>query len=62
MHIDVKGIIKKYFAVRMKGACGNGLAILGTNFKFKKNLEGKLVATNGDLWALLDFRTPHFFY
>ena len=38
-----------------------GCAILGTHFKFKKNLEGKLVVTNGDLWALLDFRTPTFF-
>ena len=37
-------------------------AILGTHFKFKKNLEGKLVVTNGDLWALLDVRAPHFFY
>ena len=36
-----------------------GYAILGTQFKFKKNLEGKLIATNGNLWALLDFRTPH---
>ena len=38
-----------------------GCTILGTHFKFKKNLEGKLVVTNGDLWALLDFRTPTFF-
>ena len=38
-----------------------GCAILGTHFKSKKNLEGKLVVTNGDLWALLDFRTPTFF-
>ena len=35
--------------------------ILGTRFKFKKNHEGKLVVTNGDQWALLDFRTPTFF-
>ena len=35
-------------------------AILGTHFKFKKNLEGKLVVANDDLWALLDFRTPPF--
>ena len=38
-----------------------GCAILGTHFKFKKNLEGKLVVTNGGLWALLDFRTASFF-
>ena len=38
-----------------------GCAILETHFKFKKNLEGKLVVTNGDLWALLDFRSPTFF-
>ena len=38
-----------------------GFTILGTHFKFKKDLEGKLVVTNGDLWALLDFRTPPFF-
>ena len=38
-----------------------GCAILGTHFKFKKNLEGNLVVTNSDLWALLDFRTPPFF-
>ena len=30
-------------------------------FKFKENLEGQLVVTNGDLWALLDFRTLPFF-
>ena len=35
--------------------------ILGFHFKFKKNLKGKLVVTNGDLWALLDFRTSPFF-
>ena len=29
-----------------------GCTILGTHFKFKKNLEGKLV---GDLWALLTY-------
>ena len=34
---------------RMKEACGNELAILGTHFKFKKNIEEKLVAANGDL-------------
>ena len=28
---------------------------------FKKNLERKSVITNGDLWTLLDFRTPPFF-
>ena len=38
-----------------------GCTILGTHFKLKKNLEGKLVVTNGDLWVLLDFRTPPFF-
>ena len=38
-----------------------GCAILGIHFKFKKDLEGKLVVTNGDLWELLDFRTPPFF-
>ena len=38
-----------------------GCAILETHFKFKKNLEGKFVVTNGNLWALLDFHTPHFF-
>ena len=38
-----------------------GCAILGTHFKFKKNLERKLVVTKGNLWTLLDFRTPHFF-
>ena len=37
-----------------------GCAILGTHFKFKKILEGKLVVTNSDLWALLDFRTARF--
>ena len=37
-----------------------GCAILRTHFKFQKNLEEKLVVTNGDLWVLLDFRTPHF--
>ena len=29
-----------------------GCAILETHFKFKRNLEGKLVVTNGDLRAL----------
>ena len=62
MYIDVKETTKKYSVVRVKEACENELAILGTHFKFKENLEGKLVAANGDLWALLDFRTPHFFY
>ena len=38
----------------------SGCTILGTHFKFKKNLEVKLVVTNGDLWVLLDFRTPPF--
>ena len=38
-----------------------GSAILGTHFEFLKNLEGKLVVTNGDLKALLDFRTSYFF-
>ena len=38
-----------------------GCAILGTHFKFKNNLEGKFVVTNGDLWVLLDFRAPRFF-
>ena len=37
-----------------------GCAILGTHFKFKKILEEKLVVTNGDLWALLGFRTARF--
>ena len=37
-----------------------GCAILGTHFKLKKNIEGNLVVTNGDLWALLDFRAPSF--
>ena len=37
-----------------------GCAILETHFEFKRNLEGKLVVTNGDLRALLDFCT-HFF-
>ena len=35
-----------------------GCNILGTHFKFKKIFEGKSVVTNGDLWALLEFRTP----
>ena len=39
-----------------------GCAIVETHFKFEKNLEGKLVVTNGDLWALLDFLTPPLFY
>ena len=43
----------------MKEAYG-GCAILETHFKFKRNLERKLVVTNGDLRALLDFRI-HFF-
>ena len=38
-----------------------GCAILGTDLNLKKNLVGKLVVTNGDIWALLDFCTPHFF-
>ena len=38
-----------------------GCAILGTHFRVKKNLEGKMVVTNGDLWALLDICTPSFF-
>ena len=38
-----------------------GCAILGTYFKFKKNLEEKLVVTNSDMWALLDFCTSPFF-
>ena len=46
----------------MKQACENELAILGTDFEFKKNLEAKLVTTNGVLWVQLDFRTPHFLY
>ena len=32
-----------------------GCAIIGTHFKFKKIFEEKLVVTNGDLGALLDF-------
>ena len=35
-----------------------GCAILGTHFKFKKSLEGKLV----DLWALLEFLHYNFFF
>ena len=54
-YIDVNETMKQHFLVRMK------CTILGTHFKFKKNLERKLVVTNGDLWALLDFRTPPFF-
>ena len=38
-----------------------GCGIHETHFKLKRNLEGKLVVTNGNLWALLDFRTPHIF-
>ena len=39
-----------------------GCTIIGIYFKLKKNLERKLVVTNGDLWALLDFLTPPFFF
>ena len=49
-----------YFLVRMKEACGDVLS-LEPILSLKKNLEGKLVVTNGDWWVLLDFRTPHFF-
>ena len=58
MYMDIKETIKKYFLVRMKEACGDALSLE----PLRKNLEGKLVVTNGDLWALLDFRTPHFFF
>ena len=38
-----------------------GCTILGTHLWFKKTLKGKLVVTNGNLWVLLDFRTPLLF-
>ena len=38
-----------------------GCTIIETHFKFQKTFKGKLAVTNGDLWALLDFRTPPFF-
>ena len=38
-----------------------GYTLFGTHFKFKKIFEGKLVVTNGNLWVLLDFRTPLLF-
>ena len=44
----------------MKEACGDALS-LELILSLKKNLEGKLVVTKGNLWTLLDFRTPHFF-
>ena len=61
MYLDVKETVEKYFLVRMKEACGDALS-LKPILSFKANLEGKLVVTNGNLWALLDFRTPHLFY
>ena len=59
-YIDVKETMKELFLVRMKEACGDALS-LEPILSFKKNLEGKSVVTNGDLWAPLDFRTPPFF-
>ena len=44
----------------MKEVCGDVLS-LEPILSLKKNLEGKLVGTNGHLWVLLDFRTPPFF-
>ena len=44
----------------MKEACGDALSVEAI-LNFEKNLKGKLVVTNGDLRALLDFRTPSFF-
>ena len=38
-----------------------GIRYPWNTFKFKKNLEGKLIVTNGNLQSLLDFRTPLFF-
>ena len=60
MYMDIKETIKKYFLVRMKEVFGDALS-LEPILSSKKNLEGKLVVRNGDLWALLDFRTPHSF-
>ena len=55
----MKETIKKYFLVRMKEACGVVLSLEPT-LSFKKNLDGKLVVTNGDLWVLLDLCILHF--
>ena len=59
MHIDIKETLKKYFLVRMKEAYGVALSLEPT-LSFKKNLDGKLVVTNGDLWVLLDLCIQHF--
>ena len=58
MYIDVKETIKKYFLVRMKEACGDALS-LEPILSFKKNLQRKVIVTNGNRWVLLDLRTPH---
>ena len=59
IHIDIKETIKKYFLVRMKEAYGAALSLEPT-LSFKKNLDGKLVVSNGDLWVLLDLCILHF--
>ena len=59
IHIDIKETIKKYFLVRMKEVYGVALSLEPT-LSFKKNLDGKLVVTNGDLWVLLDLCILHF--
>ena len=58
MYIDVKEAIKKYILVRMKEARRDALSL--EPILSLRNLEGKLVVTNGDLWALLDFCTHLF--
>ena len=44
----------------MKKACGDALS-LERILSFKKILKKSWLLQNGDPWALLDFRTPHFF-
>ena len=56
----LKLIGKSYLLVRVKEACGDAVS-LEPILSLKKSLEGKLVVTNGNLWALLDSRTPHLF-
>ena len=43
----------------MKEACGDALS-LERILSFKKILKKSWLLQNGDLRALLDFRTPHF--
>ena len=51
MYIDANKIIITFFLVRIKEPCGGALFLK----PIKKNLEGKLVVTNGARFSYLTF-------